>query len=1761
EEPKRISKALSDPAWVEAMEEELLQFKLQKVWIPMDLPKARIEAIRLFLAYASFMGFMVYQMDVKSVFLYGQIEEEVYVCQPPGFEDPDYPDKVYKVESKFMKEMLVGIALVFILLCINLILLVLNKKLKVLVTESSIRRHLKLEDSEGLNTLPTAEIFEQLALIGTFNFSKFIFDAMVKNIDIPHKFLMYPSNMKRVSKGYYREITPLFNTMLSQPQGEEPSTSPSRITSLPCLSPHHIPINSPSTSQPPIAEEAASMPHESPLQSVHSLGCDEGSLSLNELTVLCTTLSKKVEDLQNDLKQTKLTYGAAFTKLILRVKKLEKIVKTTKARRRTRIVISEDEEVEEDSSKQGGRSLQLIKILQSLWTSDDTEVLLEEEEPTELMEDQGSGKKGEKEVTTAKNVQTYIRRRGEVSIGSDGVSTANRLDSTAGVKAKDKGKEFMQEPEPPKKIKRRDEEYAKQVEAQWITDEERILKEAKQTDKKEKVINWNDSDVLRYHAVQNRTFSNWEVRKNMCTYLKNQGAYKLSHFKGMSYEEIRPIFEKVWDQNHTFLPKDSEIEKEVMKRTGFNLQESSKNAGGSKKKTLTRKRAVGKDSEESVKKQKIADDTEEEELKAYLDIIPRDDIAVEVESLATKFPIVDWKTHVLTENFMYYQIIRADGSFKNYNIFSEMLDDFYRQDVIDLHRLVEERLFDSCGVHVLLMDNGIAIHMMIEKKYPLIQEMLSRMLSRRLEVDHESEMAFKLLRFTRSQLHKGGLLGINLHKIVLLVQEIMPPRIRTRSAGRPAAETLGGGTGERVGKDGRGRRPREGNDERVDKLNGQGNDQGIGANKGVKGVNGNVKGVNGGAPDFSTIIAQQLLNLLLAKLAQVSNRGNVGNQNGNVVNENVVENIGNVIVNGNRVGCSYKEFLACNPKEYDDPWDGGSNGAKVYTKGLLGMDQLRRLRRGVLSPSVPPTTPTLVPPVDLWRNASTVTARVIWRGIVEVCRRNVNHVNARNPTVRAWVRDVETKGTRLGVGIDWLSNYKAEIICHEKVVRIPLPDSKPTPGSKDSLSFAHFCELEELSGTYSKEPQDKELNKLIVKNRYPLPRIDDLFDQLISCGYAPVLALLMDTRKDLVVNCDGCPGIGLDCVFNATRIPSVRDIKDKLLVAQKEAVDEFARLQKGLDEMIEHRSDGTLYYLDRIWVPLKGENRSDSYGCCGLTLPRTSAGHDTIWVIVERFTKSCYYFSTYCVTDYIDERLARLYLNEIVARHGVPISIISDRDSRFTSRFWQSMQEALGTRLDMSTAYPPVSTQWKCRSLIMWAEIGEGQLIGPELVQELVRSHVKLRIDFKAGMIVKKIMLIRGGKHLEFSVGDMFLLKVSLGKLVRFGKEREVSTRFNLNELSRPGCRNHKEVGTGGTVGRVDGVEDRVSNDERVDELNGQGNDQGLGANGGVEGVNGNVERANGGAPNFSTIIAQQLQNLLPAMLAQVSNRGNVGNQNGNVVNENVQENVGNVLVNGNRVGCSYKEFLACNPKEYDGKGGDVVLTRWIEKMESVHDMSGCSINQKVKYTVGSFNLLPAMLAQVGNQGNVGNRNGNVVKENVQENVGNVLVNGNRVVCSYNEFLVCNPKEYDGKEGSLVLTRWIKKMESVQDMSGCSIDQKVKYTAGSFVGKALTWWNSQIHMLSQEVTVSMSWNDFKFMMIQEFCPSHEMQKLEFELWNHAMVGVGHAVYADRFHELARLVLHLVTPKSRMIKRYVYGLAPQICGMVAAMEPKTIQKAI
>ncbi|GJW73096.1 reverse transcriptase domain-containing protein [Tanacetum coccineum] len=95
----------------------------------------------------------------------------------------------------------------------------------------------------------------------------------------------------------------------------------------------------------------------------------------------------------------------------------------------------------------------------------------------------------------------------------------------------------------------------------------------------------------------------------------------------------------------------------------------------------------------------------------------------------------------------------------------------------------------------------------------------------------------------------------------------------------------------------------------------------------------------------------------------------------------------------------------------------------------------------------------------------------------------------------------------------------------------------------------------------------------------------------------------------------------------------------------------------------------------------------------------------------------------------------------------------------------------------------------------------------------------------------------------------------------------------------------------------------------------------------------------------------------------------------------------------------------------------------------------------------------------------------------------------------------------------------------------------------------------------RETAIGMTWNDFKALLVELFCPSNEMERLENEFWNHKMVGANHAAYTDWFHELAKLVPHLVTPESARIKRYVAGLAPKIRGILKATQPTTVQDAI
>ncbi|GJR41084.1 putative reverse transcriptase domain-containing protein [Tanacetum coccineum] len=514
--------------------------------------------------------------------------------------------------------------------------------------------------------------------------------------------------------------------------------------------------------------------------------------------------------------------------------------------------------------------------------------------------------------------------------------------------------------------------------------------------------------------------------------------------------------------------------------------------------------------------------------------------------------------------------------------------------------------------------------------------------------------------------------------------------------------------------------------------------------------------------------------------------------------------------------------------------------------------------------------------------------------------------------------------------MDWLAYHRALIDCYEKIVRIPLPNDKilkvqgerpkkdlgslacikadekklddirvvhgfPEVFLDDLLGLPHEREVEfriDLipgASPVVKSPY-RELNKLTIKNRYPLPRIDDLFDELqehevhlkmildllkkeklyakfskcefwlqevqflghvvnrdgihvdpskvesvknwmtpespteirsflglagyyqrLMCGgdkqdeafqilkeklcNAPVLAL-PDGPDDFVVYCDASKqGFGsvlmqrgkviayasrqlkkheknytthdleLGAVVFALKIWRHYLYGTKSSNASKDlkAPTEWLR---GLERHFEQRDDGEIYFFDRIWIPSVGGVRK---------LIMDEAHTSRYPVIVDRLPKSAHFLPIR--KDYKTEKLAKIYTNEIIARHGVPVLIISDRDGRFTSRLWQAFQKALGMRLDMSTAYHLQTDGQSERTIQTLEDMLRACVIDfggswdthlplIEFSYNNARSHQKSYADKRR-------------KPLDFKVGDRVLLKVSPWKgVVRFGKKGKLAPRY-----------------------------------------------------------------------------------------------------------------------------------------------------------------------------------------------------------------------------------------------------------------------------------------------------------------------------------------------------------------------------------------------
>ncbi|GKE43294.1 hypothetical protein Tco_1470578, partial [Tanacetum coccineum] len=275
------------------------------------------------------------------------------------------------------------------------------------ITEASLRRHLKLEDHDGISSIPNSEIFEQLALMGyqpdsdKLTFQKGVFSPQWRFLI--HTLLHCLSPKKTAWEQFSSNIATALICL---------ATNRKYNFSRQCILEYHV-----------------SSPSESPLHAVYSHGSDEGSQKLIELMNLVTKLSEMIGVLEDDLKRTKQTYSSAFTKLILRIKKLESKVKTGKARKKARVVLSEDEE--DDSSKQG----RIDKDPNTYFAQDD-----------EVVHDQDTAAKRQLEDSTSSI--TVSTAPINISIARESLSTAGRV-----VYGR-RSKEIMTKPEPVKKSKK-----------------------------------------------------------------------------------------------------------------------------------------------------------------------------------------------------------------------------------------------------------------------------------------------------------------------------------------------------------------------------------------------------------------------------------------------------------------------------------------------------------------------------------------------------------------------------------------------------------------------------------------------------------------------------------------------------------------------------------------------------------------------------------------------------------------------------------------------------------------------------------------------------------------------------------------------------------------------------------------------------------------------------------------------------------------------------------------------------------------------------------------------------------------------------------------------------------------------------------------------------------------------------------------------------------------------------------------------------------
>nr|GEV59392.1 ribonuclease H-like domain-containing protein [Tanacetum cinerariifolium] len=505
---------------------------------------ARIKAIRLFLAYASFMGFMVYQIDVKSAFLYGTIEKEVYVCQPPRFEDPDYPDK-YCLPNEVIFTELSRMVYEKPSTKLTFYKAFFSPQWKFLIhTILQCMSAKRTSWNEFSSSMASAVIY--LSTCRKFNFSKYICDSLVRNVDSSTKFYMYPQFLQLMiraqvgRKGIFWGRYTFFKGMIVAQQDDdvpnegaasvavddvpaavdEPSIPSPTPTTQPPPPLQDLPSTSqvqPTTPPSPISQPPSPQQQPQPLQTSH----DAKILMdlLHTLLETCTTLTRGVEHLEQD----KIAQTLEITKLKQRVKNLERRdkLKVSKLRRLKKVGAAQRVDTSEDTVMDDGRQAESqAQIFQIDLEHADKELSMQDDEvePAELQE-------VVEVVTTAKLMTEVVTAASATITAATTPISAATLTSAPSAAKRRKGVVIRD----PKEI---------------ATPSIIIHSEPKSKDKGKGIMVEEPKPLKKQAQIEQDE-----------AYARE---FKMDYFKGIRYDDIHPIIEKYFNSNVTFLEKTKE---------------------------------------------------------------------------------------------------------------------------------------------------------------------------------------------------------------------------------------------------------------------------------------------------------------------------------------------------------------------------------------------------------------------------------------------------------------------------------------------------------------------------------------------------------------------------------------------------------------------------------------------------------------------------------------------------------------------------------------------------------------------------------------------------------------------------------------------------------------------------------------------------------------------------------------------------------------------------------------------------------------------------------------------------------------------------------------------------------------------------------------------------------------------------------------------------------------------------------------------------